>query len=263
MYTKQDLIKDIEKMNIDPCGTVFIHSSMKAVGEVEGGADTVIDAWIEYMKDGLLIFPTHTWKQINAENNIFDSRTEPVCVGILPNLFMKRDNVYRSLHPTHSVAAIGKEAELYIANEEKIDSPCARNGCYGKLVDRNASIVFLGCPLTKNTFIHGVEEWNNVPNRVKEITQEFFMIDKNGQKYSVDMHRHACFDENGKDVDVSSHYDKLQPPFEKLDAIYYGKFGSADCVVGNAVKMADITTEFLQKNIDLFINNEPIPKDWY
>ena len=47
-------------MNIDQNGTIIVHSSMKSIGEVEGGADTVLDAFSEYMKDGLLVFPTHT-----------------------------------------------------------------------------------------------------------------------------------------------------------------------------------------------------------
>lgn len=78
MYTKQDLKDSIIKIGIRPTDTLFIHSSMKAIGQVEGGADTVLDAFIEYLKDdGLLIFPTHTWKQINDEYNVFDPMTEP------------------------------------------------------------------------------------------------------------------------------------------------------------------------------------------
>ena len=50
MYTKNDLLACLAKAHIDPKGTVLIHSSMKAVGEVEGGADTVSDAFCEYMK---------------------------------------------------------------------------------------------------------------------------------------------------------------------------------------------------------------------
>ena len=46
MYTKKDLIKSFKKIGIDPEGTLLVHSSMKAVGEVEGRADTVIDAFM-------------------------------------------------------------------------------------------------------------------------------------------------------------------------------------------------------------------------
>ena len=55
MYTKDDLMRGLKEMNIDPRGTLLVHSSMKAIGPVEGGADTVLDALSEYMRDGLLV----------------------------------------------------------------------------------------------------------------------------------------------------------------------------------------------------------------
>lgn len=152
MFTKETLLQDIAGMNINPKGTLLIHSSLKAIGPVEGGAETVLDAWSEYMQDGLLIFPTHTWRQIGKETLTFDSRTLPSCVGILPELFRHRPGVVRSLHPTHSMAALGQDAASYTAGEETRTTPCPREGCWGKLLDRDAEILFLGCTLRSNTF---------------------------------------------------------------------------------------------------------------
>ena len=45
MFTKEQLKEQIRQMGIQPNDTVLIHTSMKAIGEVEGGADTVIDAF--------------------------------------------------------------------------------------------------------------------------------------------------------------------------------------------------------------------------
>lgn len=259
MYTKQNLLNDIRQFGINPKGTLLIHSSMKAIGEVEGGADTVLDAWCEYMKDGLLIFPTHTWAQINGRYSVFDVRREPACVGILPNLFRQRPGVMRSLHPTHSVAALGTDAADYLQGEETRTTPCPRDGCWGKLYDRNASILFLGCSLRSNTFIHGVEEWNRIPDRIDENTQHLEILDQNGHSFAVEMHRHHC----SRSSDPSEHYDKLQKPFEKHGAISYGKFGDAPCILGNAVKMVDLTSCLLQKNPDLFADDLPVPENWY
>lgn len=60
MYNKQDLLKHLKELGINGNGTLLVHSSMKSIGQVEGGADTVLDALSEYMKNGLLVFPTHT-----------------------------------------------------------------------------------------------------------------------------------------------------------------------------------------------------------
>ena len=42
-------------MTIEPSDTIMMHSSMKAIGDVEGGADTVLDALSEYLAEGLLV----------------------------------------------------------------------------------------------------------------------------------------------------------------------------------------------------------------
>ena len=48
MYTKEDLKEYLKAMGLTGKETILVHSSMKSIGEVEGRADTVIDALIEY-----------------------------------------------------------------------------------------------------------------------------------------------------------------------------------------------------------------------
>ncbi len=254
-YTKAALLSHLREMGIDPTGTLLVHSSMKAIGEVEGGADTVIDALCEYMKDGLLIFPTHTWRQMNETYTVFDSRTEPSCVGLLTNMAMKRDGAVRSLHPTHSVVAFGRDAKDYASGEELTRSPCAREGCWGKLYDRGAMILFLGCTLKSNTYLHGVEEWVDTPNRLNPQAQTFTVIDGDGVSHAVPQHRHHTWDPV---VDPSEHYDKMQPAFEQGGAITYGRFGDAACILGDARKMADITAPYLKADPHLFDDDTPL-----
>ena len=93
MYTKQDLAAQLQSMGILHTDAVMVHSSMKAVGEVEGGAETVIDVFLEYLRDGLFMTPAHTWAQMGEAHSYFDPKTEPACVGIIPNLFLKRSGV--------------------------------------------------------------------------------------------------------------------------------------------------------------------------
>ena len=51
MYTKNDLKEQLAAMGLNGDETILIHSSMKAVGQVDGGADTVLDAWSEFFAD--------------------------------------------------------------------------------------------------------------------------------------------------------------------------------------------------------------------
>lgn len=59
-YTKADLKHDLAAMGLTGNETILIHSSMKSIGPVEGGADTVLDAWMEFFAEGLLLHPTHS-----------------------------------------------------------------------------------------------------------------------------------------------------------------------------------------------------------
>ena len=258
MYTKADLIMQIEELGIKRTDTLLIHSSMKSIGEVEGRGDTVLDAFMEYLNEGLLVFPTHTWDQMSETYNIFDPKTEPSCVGILSNLFMKRPGVYRSLHPTHSVAAFGKEAKAYTKGEELFDTPCPKKGCWGKLYDLNAKILFIGCTLRSNTIIHGVEEWNHIPNRLSNKPMPLKIKLENGQVIERPLYRHH--NETG---DVSKNYGKLIIPFLFLGIADTGCFGDAQTVLCKTKQMVDLTTRFLKYNQDLFLDDSPIPESWY
>jgi aminoglycoside 3-N-acetyltransferase len=257
MYTKQDLIKHLTQLAINPRGVLLVHSSMKAIGPVEGGADIVLDALSDYMADGLLLLPAHSWDEQNLKDGIFDPEREPSCVGILSELFRQRSGVVRSLHPTHSICALGKGAEDFIDGEETATSPCPRHGAWGKLYDWNAQILFLGCPLTRNTYIHGVEEWSDIPNRV-DPTPQPIKLKKGDHIIDTVLHRHKSpFNA------IHENYDKLELPLVKLGIGHWGHIGDAKAFIVDAKKMADITTEFLARNRNLFLYNDPIPENWY
>lgn len=258
LYSKNDIINSIINIGIKPTDTLLVHSSMKSIGKVENGADTVLDAFMEYMKEGLLIFPTHTWKQMNDEYNIFNPETEPSCVGILSNIFRKRPGVIRSLHPTHSVAAYGTDAVDYTSGEEKWDTPCPRGGCWGKLYDRKAKILFMGCSLKCNTFLHGVEEWNNIPMRLADTYQQLKIVTPDGKIIDRPLLRHY-----NPICEISENYGKMKEPFIYLGIAKKGFIGDAESYLCDAVGMADLTTSFLKQNPDLFLDNNDVPVEWY
>ena len=126
MYKASDLRRDLIAMNLHPSDTLLVHSSMKSIGEVENGADTVLDVVMEYFgKDGLLVFPTLTYSRVNTATPRYDVVNTPCSTGILPELFRQRKGVIRSLHPTHSVAAYGRDAAAFVAGHEKFATPAA------------------------------------------------------------------------------------------------------------------------------------------
>ncbi|MBP1043974.1 AAC(3) family N-acetyltransferase [Vagococcus sp. BWB3-3] len=254
MHTKKALVNELQALGISPGDKLLVHSSYKAVGQFEGGPVGLVQALMSYFNEGLLILPTHTWGKINQENPLFDPATEPACVGILPNIFMAQAGVLRSLHPTHSVAAFGAGAESFVAGEELIDTPCGRQGCWGKLLDMEAKILFLGATLKSNTFIHGVEEWNDIPKRLTD-ERELLQIKLPTGIIQSPQHRHIG--------DVSQHYDKLYEPFIAHQLIRQGSIGKASSSVIEAKPVYELVSALLRREPDLFTDDQAIPVSWY
>lgn len=257
-YTKTDIKEQLKSLGVKSDDTVLVHSSMKAIGQVVGRADTVLDAFMEHLSDGLLIFPTHTWASINEIRNIFDPATEPSCVGILTNLFMKRSGVVRSWHPTHSVAALGRGADEYVKGEEQWDTPCPRGGCWGKLYDLGAKILFVGCSLRTNTTMHGVEEWNEIPDRLTDYHHSLKILTPDGRLVDRPMRRH--YHPSG---DISENYDKIDDALLETGIARLGKVGDAKTYICDVRRMTDLVSGFLKKNPDLFVDRTPVPREWY
>jgi len=251
LYTKKDLLRQLEHMGIDCRGTLLMHSSTKAIGAVEGGADTVLDALSEYMQKGLLVLPTHTWSYIKADNPKFYVAESPSCVGILTELFRKRPGVIRSWHPTHSVAAQGKDAAEFTAGDETFDTPCARGSAWGKLLDRKAAILLVGVDFKRNTFIHGIEEWNDIPGRLTDYHEPLVTVLEDGTEIPVPSRRHC-----GKSW--SLHFWKVEEAAARRGVFHRGKLGDADVMVVDAYKLNDLLSQMLKANPDLFSDNEPL-----
>lgn len=255
-YTKEDLIKDLDRLGIDRNGTLLVHSSYKSIGDVEGSGETVIDALMEYMKDGLLVFPTHTWREVDAENPRFYVESSPSCIGILPDLFRKREGVIRDYHPTHSVAAIGKDAEEFTSDSHLYDTPCSRKSPYGKLLDRKAQIMLLGVTHSSNTFIHGVEEWVDIPGRLTDSHEQLYSVLANGQEILVPSRRHCG-------PNWSLNFPKVDEVLEENGAVHRGKFGHAEVRVCYTESLTRILFGMLALNPNLFSDNSPLDMELY
>lgn len=256
MYIKEDLIKQLEKMDIERDGTIIVHSSMKAIGQIEGGADTVLDALSDYMEEGLLVLPTITWASVNKGNPNFYVENTETCIGLLTEMFWKRPHVIRSLHPTHSVAALGEDAVSFTEDHEQFDTPCAKGSPWGKLLEREAKILLVGVDFRRNTFIHGIEEWMDIPGRLTDSHEQLYTVLSDGRKISVPSRRHCG-------LDWSEHYWKVEGILEKSGAIKYGKLGNAIVIVCDTVKLHQDISNMLTINPALFSDNEPLDEEKY
>lgn len=258
-YTKENLKQQLAEMGLKNTDAIMVHSSMKSLGNVEGGADTVVDAFMEFFSEGLFMTPTHTWAQMSAEYSVFDPKTEPACVGIIPNIFRTREGVVRSLHPTHSIAAFGPTASEYIKGEENVTTPCQPGGCWDRLREVNAKILLVGVTHIRNTFIHAVEEVYDVPERLTAEPTIFQIKMPDGTLKEVAMYRHY----NRILAHISESFDKMEAGYYKAGAAKKVRLGDAECILCDANRLFEVTGAILKQEINCFIDREEIPESWY
>jgi len=255
MLTANDIHKFLQNIGITSQDTVLIHTSMRALGQVEGGCDGLIDGFISYLTDGLLVIPTHTWNNVTAENPVFDVRTTVPCIGALPTVAAFRKDGHRSLHPTHSVTAFGKHAEIFVRGEEKATSPCPAGGVWSRLYEEDAKILLLGVGLNRNTYIHAVDEMLQLPDRLQPPIS-LTVIDQEGKHHQLMFQKHG--------ITGSENYTNYRIPFETLGALTYGQLGNAKVGIFHVRRGTEILkTLWSRADYNLVETAGVIPEEYY
>ena len=252
MYKYDDFISDLKKAGFKSSDTVMIHSSFSSIKNIEGGAKTILDALKNYFSDGLLLLPSHTWNIINNDNDIFMKNEQNSCVGYLTNEAILDKDFIRSNHPTHSVLAYGKNAQEYILDDDYAKTPVPPNGSFGKL-KYGAKILFIGCLLSKNTFVHSIEEEMNVPNRFTDHIFKFYTKD-NDRLLEFNMPKHynkAC-------PHISDNYLKLLPVFIDKGCCRKVKILDSNSYVLDAKEVYKIVKNILAMDINAFDDERSI-----
>lgn len=159
---RKELVGAFRAVGVKPGDSLLVHSSFRALRPVEGGPEAVIDALLEAIgPGGNLMLPTFTYTRPIPEPH-FDPDQTPCRTGIIPELGRRRSGAIRSLHPAHSVAVIGPQAETLTR-----DHLGFRSLGVGSPIDRLAQtggkVMLVGVGHTSNSLIHIAEEHAEIP----------------------------------------------------------------------------------------------------
>ncbi|HVM72220.1 MAG TPA: AAC(3) family N-acetyltransferase [Anaerolineales bacterium] len=166
----RDLLLGLRELHLGEA-PVIVHSSLKSLGQVEGGAQTVVNALAGVFTS--LLVPTFTYKTMltpltgpehnavtygsgEAHNRMAEFFTprmpaDPM-MGIIPETLRKQPQAARSSHPIQSFAGINATALL---NAQTMTDPL---GPLGALERAGGWAVLLGVNHTVNTSIHYAEK---------------------------------------------------------------------------------------------------------
>lgn len=161
----EDKIKsDLKKIGLEKGDCVLLHSSLKSIGFVEGGAKTVINAIIGTItSSGTLVVPTYPilgtmLETCQRTDYIFDVTKTHTSIGAIPLVFLEYDNIIKSIHPTHSMSALGKNAQMVTETHHIGDKTYGENSPWAKIVELDGKILGIGISLAWHTIYHYVED---------------------------------------------------------------------------------------------------------
>lgn len=239
MITKQEIKRALELMGIAAGDTLLLHSAMTAIGGVEGGADTVIDAFLEVIdEEGTLVMSTLTgWFAP------FDAATSPSAVGYLSEVFRTRPGVLRSLHPVHSVCAYGKNAKFITEGHENCKTGCGEGTPYLKIRDLGGKALLLGVDMDRNTVMHSLEEAIDARYlRTLDIVAPTYLEDYQNRTFTLEK-----FPPGHRD------FMMITPYLRRAGAMTEGKIGKAVTKCIDMQKLFAVVMPMLEKDPLLFI----------
>ncbi len=170
MLQYNDLILAFQELKLHD-KLVIAHASLRAFGEVAGGADAMVTA-LMYTTGGI-IMPTHTYKTMvtpvsgpanNAVNYAraqqWNRLAEPfhpampadVMMGVVPENLRQRPQAKRSIHPILSFAGVNAAK---IIQAQTLDNPF---GPIMEVANADGWLLLLGVDHTANTSIHLAEK---------------------------------------------------------------------------------------------------------
>ena len=172
--TRAEIVRSLEANGLRAGHIVFVHSSLSAMGPVEGGADTAVNGLLEVLgPEGTLVVPTFTPSH-RGPGSVFDPANDPSEVGRITEVVRNRPGAFRSRHLRESMAALGPVAKEMMRVHGA--SAWSADGPFWKLYELDARILLLGVPYLRSTFWHLIEQmlqpaygrWRENDARVRE-----------------------------------------------------------------------------------------------
>lgn len=261
--TRDRIVGDLRTLGLRNGDTVFVHSSMSRVGYVLGGADTVIDGILEIVGDrGTVIMPAFTMdksmKDTLESGFLFDPNLSRTTMGIIPETFRKRDGVYRSLHPTHSVCAYGMLASWITEGHETCETTFGVGTPFHKLWQIDGRILGIGVDLSPVTFYHVIEDIRkDFPVRVYDgigYTAKLFNHSHNILQVTVRAHdpdvAKTRIEKNQWVRNFSEEY------FRSRGVLTEGRIGKARSWIANARDLYEAQCDLLANGLTIYTTKE-------
>jgi aminoglycoside 3-N-acetyltransferase len=176
LVTRARIGDDLRRLGLGGGDIVLVHSSLRSLGWVCGGAVAVVQALLDVVGPaGTLVVPTHTgensdpehwinppvpeswWEVIREHMPAFDPAvSRSYGVGVIPEVVRTWPGAVRSNHPHTSFAALGPAAAELMA-DHRLDSQLGEGSPLAALERAGGTVLLLGVGFDRCTTFHLAE----------------------------------------------------------------------------------------------------------
>ena len=228
--TRAEICEAIQAIGVRSGELLIAHSSFRSFGGVEGGPEAVAGALIDVVQPGGSIFmPTFNYGEL-----AYDARTTRSLTGAITEAFHQLLGVSRSLHPTHPVAGFGPNVQEILRDHDKVHA-FGRGSPLGRLRERDAWVLLIGCDHRANSMIHVAEELVGVPylNRTR-----IGRVIRNGIESTIEVRRPGC----------SESFNVVDALLREASAIFDGNVGASRIMLMRSKMLVETVAQMLRQD---------------
>jgi aminoglycoside 3-N-acetyltransferase len=223
-------------------GVLVVHSAISKLSRQGFRAEGMIEVFLEHMRDGTLVMPTMSWRSVSVKQPHWDEIETKSETGVLTEIFRTCHASHRSIHPTHSVGAVGAAAGVLVGRHHLDRTPVSENSPYGLMRSYDSHILMLGVGLEACTAIHLPEELvaPDIYLRPLDPTELYYCRGRDGRVHDVQTRRHWRLDRD---------FPKFGPPLHRRGVLKTGFVGDCPYSVVSLHDLLVIVMETLADNL--------------
>lgn len=249
--TKEKLIYDFENIGVGKGDIVYVHSSLKSIGWLENGVDTLTEAFISVLgSEGTLAVPTHTLSFMGLGAPPYEPDKTLSGLGTYPNAVWRHPHAKRSGHASHSSAAIGGIADFLTENHDPSNALGYNSPIY-RMVRSGGKILLIGVTHKSNTSVHLAE---SIAAPYCKLHYDKSWGDYVHTKFpdgSVVEYKQSEF------PGCSGGFDIIDEVLAEKNLVKYGKIGNADSRLIDARGMIETVAAMIKLQTDILLCKNP------
>jgi len=250
-FTRARLARDLSAMGVREGDVLLVHSSLRAIGWVDGGPAAVISALRDVLGPrGTLVMPVFTFNVSGWGVGAFDVASTPSRVGLITEVFRRSPGVLRSKHPTHSVAAVGPLAAELIEGPLEY-SPLGKGSPLDRVRLAGGKILMIGVGQDRNSTLHLAECLAPAPYLCISFTP--------GREYDIglsvrDGSGDAALTPLPEMPGSSEGFNTIEEPLRVRGILTDTTFGKAKCQVMDSAALVEAAIDEIRMNPEILLH---------